>query len=82
MEKVLLNVNEAAHRLGLGFPMLIDRDSRKWDAPLNTTVHLDERQLHVNRGRQFRLRQLELTELENLARVSPRRTRRTWSSRS
>ena len=45
---------------------------------LNAALHFDERHLHVNRGRQLRLRELQLLELDDLARFGSRRPWRAF----
>ncbi len=75
------DVGEADERTARGLlgarPGRIDRDARQRHAPLHPALHLDERKLHVDRGRQLRLGQLELLELDDLARFGARGTRGT-----
>ena len=45
---------------------------------LNAALHLDQRHLHVDRGRQLRLRELQLLELDDLTRLGSRRAGRAF----
>ena len=64
-------------------------DPRQRHAPLDAALHVDQRDLHVDGGRQLRLGGLQLLELDDFARFGARRTRRAirsvanwWEDRS
>src|SRR5262249_33639650 len=80
------NVLEADQRTAGGLlrllPLGIDLDPGQRDARLHAALHIDERDLHVDRRRQLRLRRLQLFELNDLARFRALRTdgavRHSW----
>ena len=72
------NVAEANHRPSRGLlrakPGLVHLNPRQRHARLHAALHVDERHLHVDRGGQLGLFDLELLQFDDFARFGARRS--------